>query len=118
MPLFSQVFLIVFLLTLLMLRFKDFFPFSLKRPSLEGFSENTLLKQNLINRFHEDLMANPDKDVQVKYWESEMESREKIEIHRARLKKYGKSRINGVLLYLGPRGGVYKITSSGRKIYI
>ena len=50
--------------------------------------------------------------------DKESELREKADIHRTRLKKYGQSRINNELIFLGPKGGIYKLTEDGKKKYI
>ena len=33
-------------------------------------------------------------------------------------KGFGKSKINGEMLFVGPKGGIYKISSDGKKKYV
>ena len=63
-------------------------------------------------------MKDPNKNISLNDSDKESELREKADIHRTRLKKYGKSRINNELLFLGPKGGIYKLTEDGKKKYI
>ena len=64
------------------------------------------------------LMSDPLRDIRISGYESEKELREKADIHRARLKKFGKSKMNGEILYLGPKGGVFTYSEAGYKKYI
>jgi len=63
-------------------------------------------------------MADPENDIRIAAWENESELREKADVHRARLNRYGRSKINGEMLFMGPKGGVYKYTASGGKLYV
>lgn len=42
---------------------------------------------------------------------------ESIDIHYKRLNKYGRSKLNKEMEYMGPRGGVYTYTSGGNRNY-
>ncbi|WP_320674870.1 hypothetical protein [Prochlorococcus sp. MIT 1341] len=64
------------------------------------------------------LMADPERDIKTTIWDSEEELREKADVHRSRLKKYGCSKMNGKMLYLGPKGGVFRYTSKGKRRYV
>jgi len=63
-------------------------------------------------------MADPESNIQIGVWDREDELREKADIHRSRLKKYGRSTMNGEEFFLGPQGGVYKYNSEGKKKYV
>tara|TARA_Y100001968_G_C19243152_1_gene660500 strand:+ start:458 stop:817 length:360 start_codon:yes stop_codon:yes gene_type:complete len=82
------------------------------------FKEKHLVREKLSERYSNSLMLDPDTNITVKPWHSEAELREKADIHRARLNKYGKSKFNGEMLFMGPKGGIYKYNSDGRKKYI
>ena len=41
-----------------------------------------------------------------------------FDIHCERLNKYKRSRYNGEMEYMGPRGGIYTISASGKRNYI
>ena len=78
------------------------------------------------NRFREkvkveisdSLMANPNRNIKISIWDKENLLREKAEIHRARLSKYGKSRLNGEIFFKERHGEIYKYSPGGEKIYI
>ncbi len=76
------------------------------------------LREKLSERFSNSLMSDPESNISIGSWFSEVELREKADIHRARLNKYGRSRMNGEMLFLGPKGGVYKYNSQGKKTYL
>ena len=82
------------------------------------WNKSNRLNKNAKEGISNYLMSDPEKDIKITSVDSESELREKADIHRARLKKYGKSKMNGLLLYLGPKGGVYKYSQTGRKVYI
>ena len=63
-------------------------------------------------------MIDPESNINIGIWYSETELREKADIHRARLSKFGRSKMNGDMLFLGPKGGVYKYTSNGKRKYV
>ena len=60
----------------------------------------------------------PNKNITLGSCYTEYELREKADIHRARLSKFGKSKINGEMLFVGPKGGIYKISEDGKKKYV
>ena len=66
----------------------------------------------------ESLMINPNRNIKISIWDKEDMLREKAEIHRARLSKYGKSKLNGEIFFRGKNGKIYKYSSKGEKIYI
>ena len=82
------------------------------------FSNKSLIRERLSERFSYTLMADPEYNISIGAWYNEIELREKADIHRARLSKYGKSKMNGEMLFLGPKGGVYKYNSDGKKKYL
>ena len=76
------------------------------------------LRKKLYESFSDHLLLDPEKNIEMGIWQKEFELREKADIHRARLNKYGKSKMNGEMIFLGPKGGVYKINSDGNKKYL
>tara|TARA_Y100001968_G_C19114360_1_gene598797 strand:+ start:20 stop:388 length:369 start_codon:yes stop_codon:yes gene_type:complete len=82
------------------------------------FKNKNRLRERITEEFTNSLVSDPEANISIGTWYSEVELREKADIHRARLSKYGKSKINGEMLFLGPKGGVYKYTSEGRKQYL
>ena len=63
-------------------------------------------------------MADPEKDIKLGEWDKEEDLREKADIHRSRLQKYGKSKMNNEMFFLNSKGQVYKYVSGGKKLYV
>ncbi len=82
------------------------------------FKSKSRLREKLLAEFSEALMADPESNIQIGVWDREDELREKADIHRSRLKKYGRSTMNGEEFFLGPQSGVYKYNSEGKKKYV
>ena len=82
------------------------------------FNNITVRRRRISEEFTNSLLLDPYKNIPLGTWYSENELREKADIHRSRLSKFGKSKINGEMLFLGPKGGIYKITSDGKKKYV
>ena len=82
------------------------------------FKNRNRLREKLSEDFSNSLMSDPEYNITIGTWYTEEELREKADIHRARLSKFGRSRMNGEMLFLGPKGGVYKYNSEGKKKYI
>ena len=72
----------------------------------------------LLFKFKNIYIKNIIKNIPLGTWYSEDELREKADIHRSRLSKFGKSKINGEMLFVGPKGGIYKISNDGKKKYV
>ena len=82
------------------------------------FKNRNRLREKISEEFSNSLLLDPEYNITIGSWYSEQELREKADIHRARLSKYGRSKMNGEMLYLGPKGGIYKYNSLGKKIYL
>ena len=76
------------------------------------------LKEKVSNKYSDALMTNPEGNIIFSFWEGEYELREKADIHRARLNRYGRSKVNGEMLFLASKGRVFKYTSDGEKKYL
>ena len=63
-------------------------------------------------------MADPETNIKIGRWDNELELREKADIHRSRLIKFGRSKMNGEMLFLEKKGKVYLITPQGQRKYI
>ena len=64
------------------------------------------------------LIKDPDRNIELDALEVENDLRKKADIHQTRLSKFGRSKINGQMIFKGPRGGIYRYTNTGRKIYV
>tara|TARA_Y100001968_G_scaffold333661_1_gene398144 strand:+ start:77836 stop:78198 length:363 start_codon:yes stop_codon:yes gene_type:complete len=82
------------------------------------FKNRNRLREKLSENFSSSLMSDPEFNITISAWNNEEELREKADIHRARLSKYGRSRMNGEMLFLGPKGGVFKYNLDGKKKYL
>ena len=62
----------------------------------------------------------PDPTVQLENfaWDNEYELREKANIHKARLAKHGKSKMNNKIYYQDKNGRVFNISTNGEKTYV
>ena len=82
------------------------------------FKNINVRRKRISEEFTNSLLLDPSKNIPLGTWYSEDELREKADIHRARLVKFGKSKINGEMLFVGPKGGIYKICDDGKKKYV
>ena len=82
------------------------------------FKNINVRRKRITEEFSNSLLLDPSKNIPLGTWYSEDELREKADIHKSRLSKFGKSKINGEMLFVGPKGGIYKIGSDGKKKYV
>jgi len=115
------IFLIIFFLYIfLIIKKRKSFSY---RSSLIGrfkqrFKNINVRRKRISEEYNNSLLLDPFKNIPLGTWYSEDELREKADIHRARLSKFGKSKINGEMLFVGPKGGIYKIGNDGKKKYV
>ncbi len=114
------IFLTIFSLYLLISRKRK--RFSNHRSLIERFKQRfnniNVRRKRISEEFSNALVLDPYKNIPLGIWYSENELREKADIHRARLSKFGKSKINGEMLFVGSKGGIYKISDDGKKKYV
>ena len=84
----------------------------------QRFKNINVRRKKISEEYSNSLLIDPDKNITIGTWYTENELREKADIHRARLSKFGKSKINGEMLFVGPKGGIYKIGGDGKKKYV
>ena len=84
----------------------------------QRFKNINVRRKRISEEFTNSLLLDPSKNIPLGTWYSEDELREKADIHRSRLSKFGKSKINGEMLFVGPKGGIYKISDDGKKKYV
>ncbi len=75
-------------------------------------------REKLVEKVADILMTDPNSNIQMSIWDQEDELREKADIHRARLNKYGHSKLNGEEFFLEKNDKVYKYTEKGEKKYV
>tara|TARA_B100000214_G_C23892364_1_gene592417 strand:- start:12 stop:374 length:363 start_codon:yes stop_codon:yes gene_type:complete len=112
--------IILFISILLILKKRR--KFSNRKNLMERFKKRfiniNVRRKRISEEFTNSLLLDPYKNIPLGTWYSEDELREKADIHRSRLSKFGKSKINGEMLFIGPKGGIYKISSDGKKKYV
>ena len=74
--------------------------------------------QRIFERYAEYLSGDPYQNINLTEWEREGEILEKVNIHKARLNKYGKSKLNGQIFYLDKKGSIYTISKEGYKDFV
>ena len=74
--------------------------------------------QRIFERYAEYLSSNPYQNINLTEWANDGDILEKANIHKARLNKFGKSRLNGQLFYLDKKGSIYTITKEGGKVFV
>lgn len=75
-------------------------------------------KEKVMESISNSLMLNPDRNINLDDWNDDEELREKADIHRARLSRFGRSKLNGEMLFMEKMGGVYRFSSNGEKLYV
>ncbi len=84
----------------------------------KSFKGRNRLDQKIATEFSNSLMADPDSNIKTNYWEKDHDLRDKADIHRARLNRYGRSKMNGKMVYMDKVGRVYMYNDSGEKEYL
>ncbi len=84
----------------------------------QKLTSRTHANQRIFERYADFLSRNPYQNINLTEWEKEGEILEKANIHKARLNKYGKSKLNGQIFYLDKKGSVYTIRKDGHKDFI
>ena len=73
--------------------------------------------EKIFLRAEEKTSSNPNIDIRIGVYESEDNVKRKSNIHRARLSKFRKSKLNGEMIYLDSEKNFFKIVN-GKKIYL
>ena len=73
--------------------------------------------EKIFLRNNERLIKDPNIDLIINLYERESDLKLKTNIHRARLAKFNKSKLNGEFIYKDLKGNIYKIINKN-KVYI
>ena len=73
--------------------------------------------EKIFLRNNERLTQDPTIDLKIDLYEKESDLKLKTNIHRARLAKFNKSKLNGEYIYKDSEGNIYKIINKN-KVYI
>ena len=116
-----KIFLILIILILLYFIFKNKIFANKKIDNIKNFKNkftNTEAKiEKIFLRNNERLIKDPDIDLIIGLYEKESDLKLKTNIHRARLAKFKKSKLNGEFIYQDLKGKIYKIINK-KKEYI
>ncbi len=85
---------------------------------LKKFRYKDRRKEKIDNEYSSYLMIDPERDISIGVWEEEKDLREKADIHKTRLSKFGRSKMNGELIYKEKNGKIYKLLATGEKKYV
>ena len=116
-----KIFLSLLILILLYFIFKNKFVLRRKNNKIKNFKKKFTNKEAKIEKIflrnNERLMKDPNIDLIIDLYEKESELKLKTNIHRARLAKFNKSKLNGEFIYRDLKGNIYKIVNK-KKEYI
>ena len=71
--------------------------------------------EKIFLRHNERLIKDPNIDLIIGLYEKESELKLKTNIHRARLAKFNKSKLNGEFIYKDLKGNIYKIINKNKE---
>ena len=90
-----------------------------KNKKLVNFKNNFMSKEKIIEKIYqrdnEKKSLDPNINISIDLYDSEENIAKKITIHRARLAKFKKSKLNGEIIYMDSEQKLYK--SIGKKRY-
>ncbi len=116
-----KYFLVLFIFTLLFLGYKKkelIFKNNNKIKKFKNSFTSTESKiEKIFIRNNERLIQDPNINLKISFYEKEPELKQKTNIHRSRLAKFNKSKLNGEYIYSDTEGNIYKIIKN-KKIYI
>ena len=81
------------------------------------FLSNQSNIEKIFLRDDERTSSNPNINIKIDLYENEEKTNRKSNIHRARLSKFKKSKLNGEMIYLEKGDKIYKFVQ-GKKLYL
>ena len=116
-----KIFFSLLVLILLFFIFKNKIFSNKKINKIKNFKNKFTNKEAKIEKIflrnNERLIKDPNIDLTIGLYEKESELAQKTNIHRARLAKFNKSKLNGEYIYQDSKGNIYKIINK-KKEYI
>ena len=116
-----NLFLVILIFVVIFLLFKKI---NLKKPKnkkLEKFKNKLQSSQTNIERIflreEEKTLSNPNINIYIRIYDSEEFINRKSNIHRARLSKFKKSKLNGEMIFKDDKQRIYKF-NNGKKVYL
>lgn len=112
-------FLILISLISIYIIFKNKFFSNKKINKIKKFKNKFTNKEAKIEKIflrnNERLIKDPNIDLIIGLYEKESELKLKTNIHRSRLAKFNKSKLNGEFIYQDFKGNIYKIINKNKK---
>ena len=116
-----NVFLVFLILGVTFLVFKKISSKKTKNLKLDKFKNKLQSTQTNIERIflreEEKTFSNPNINIFIGIYDDEENINRKSNIHRARLSKFKKSRLNGEMIFQDDEKRIYKL-NNGKKVYI
>ena len=116
-----NIYLIVFAFVLILLINKIRYLKKNKNNNLLKFKKKLLSKESniekIFSRDYEKTSSDPNININIGLYENEDNINRKSNIHRARLSKFKKSKLNGETIFIDPDQKIYKYIN-GKKKYI
>ena len=116
-----NIFLILLILGVIFLVYKKISSKKPKNLKLDKFKNKLQSTQTNIDRIflreEEKTFSNPNINIYIGAYEKEENINRKSNIHRARLSKFKKSKLNGEMIFQDDEQRIYKF-SNGKKIYL
>ena len=92
-----------------------------KNKKIYKFKNKLLSKESNIEKIflreEEKISSNPNLNIHIGLYESEENINRKSNIHRARLSKFSKSKLNGEMIYINDEKKIFKYIN-GKKFYL
>ena len=115
-----NIFIVFLVLGLIFLVYKTFKSKKTKNFKLDKFKNKFQSKQSNIERIflreEEKTFSNPNINISIEVYDKEININRKLNIHRARLSKFKKSKLNGEMIYQDDEKRIYKFNNA-KKVY-
>ena len=116
-----KIFLVFLILGVIFLGFKKINSKKQKNRKLDKFKNKLQSTQTNIDRIflreEEKTFSNPNINIYIGVYDNEENINRKSNIHRARLSKFKKSKLNGEMIFQDYEQRIYKI-NKGKKVYL
>ena len=116
-----NVFLILFILGIILLVYKIINSKRSNNKHLNKFKDKLQSTQSNIERIflreEEKTFLNPNININMGIKDNEVNINRKLNIHRARLSKFKKSKLNGEMIFQDDEQRIYKL-NNGKKVYL
>ena len=116
-----NIFLVFLIFGVIFWFYKKFSPKKAKNLKLDRFKNKLQSTQTNIERIflreEEKTFSNPNINIYIGIYENEENVNRKSNIHRARLSKFKKSKLNGEMIFQDDEQRIYKF-NNGKKVYL